>query len=249
MSADLSEIEQDQADFFGRLAAAPYFADVGLYLLRPRANASATQIAQGIESALNCLTRKNGKGGAAVTVLMPLLQGRDPNVSSPQFDASITLRVQELPLTNMNPATGTLKSAESIALEVAKLCHHFRSGGGQIWTMAAGGIQPNLEFDPKVTYDVTLTRLMPVQAPAKVARVGITVGTGSGDAELSLATATAGAAIHYTLDGSYPVPGEAGTTLYAGPFTAPAGTVVRAAASKAEMQQSDVTRLVVPAAA
>lgn len=246
----LSEIEQDQADFYGRLSAEPYFADVGLYLLRPRANATATQIAQGIENALNCLAVKNGKGGAAVTVLMPLLQGRDPNVSSPQFDASITLRVQELPLTNMNPAKGTLKSAESIALEVARLCHHFRGGSGQIWTLAGGGIQPNLDFDPKVTYDVTLGRLMPISAPAKVAKVGISVGTaGEAGAEIGMGTATAGAAIHYTLDGSYPVPGAAGTALYAEPFTAPAGTVVRAAASKAEMQQSDVTRVVVPSPA
>lgn len=245
----LSEIEQDQADFFGRLNAEPYFDDVGLYLLRPRANATATQIMQGIENALNCLVKKAGKGGAAVTVLMPLLQGRDPNVRAPQFDSSITIRVQELPLTNMNPATGTLKSAEAIALEVAKLCHHYRSGSGQTWTLAGGGIQPNLDFVPKVTYDVTLTRLMPVGAAEKVMQVGGSVGTApDAEPEVTLATPTAGAAIYYTVDGSYPLPGAEGVALYAGPFAAAPGAVIRAAATKLGMQQSDVTRLAVPAA-
>ena len=235
----LSELEQDQADFAARASAEPYFADVGVYLLRPRANASATQITQGIENALNCIVKKAGKGGAAVTVMMPLLQPRDPNVLGVQFDSTITVRVQEHPLFNMAASTGTLKSAECIALEVVKLFHHFRNGRGQIWTVSAGPV-PNLDFEPKVTYDVTFSRLMPTASAGKAAVPSISPKGGATPAEVTLTCATPGAAIHYTLDGSYPAPDAEGSTLYAAPFTVAAGALLRAVASLDGAQQSDV---------
>ncbi|MCU0779503.1 MAG: chitobiase/beta-hexosaminidase C-terminal domain-containing protein, partial [Akkermansiaceae bacterium] len=52
-------------------------------------------------------------------------------------------------------------------------------------------------------------------------------GYGSGDVEVTLASTTPGAAIRYTLDGAEPT---SGATLYAGPFTVPRDTKVRARA-------------------
>jgi hypothetical protein len=238
----LSELEQDQADFAARLLASPYFVDIGVYLLRPRANATATQIMQRIESALNCIVKKAGKGGAAVQVLMPLLQGKDPNVSNPSFASSLTVRVQEHPLFNMNATTGTLKSCECIALEVAKLLHHFRTGTGQIWTLAeGGGVVPNLEFDPKVTYDVTLTRLMVVARGPKLAMPTISPAPGFAPQEVTITAPTDAEEVWYSLNGSYPAPDAEGSVLYESPFTvAEAGALVRAVAYATDYQPSDV---------
>jgi hypothetical protein len=58
------------------------------------------------------------------------------------------------------------------------------------------------------------------------------------DSILTLTTATTGAAIYYTLDGSYPTPATG--TLYTAPFAAPeTGTTVRAAAYKEGLNPGD----------
>lgn len=223
----MSPLEQDQADFAARLDADAYFADVGIYLLRPRANLAATAIIQGIEAALNCLSLKGGKGGAAVTVLMPTGDSPDGNVGGPELEERITVRVQELPLTNMG-AQGTLKSAESIALEVLRLLHHFRSGG-QVWYADNQALTPNLEFAPKVTYDVTFRRKLVLGTRPKAAMPMLTPEDGAAPQTVTI-EAAAGAAIYYTLDGSYPAPGAPGSTLYTAPVEVAAATIVRAVA-------------------
>lgn len=59
---------------------------------------------------------------------------------------------------------------------------------------------------------------------------------------VSLASATAGASIWYTLDGSIPQPGKAGTVEYKGPITISQATVtLKATATKAGMAPSGVT--------
>lgn len=233
----LSPLERDQADFVARLSADPFFADVGVYLFRPRANLAATTIVGQIEQALNCFTLKAGKGGAAVTVLMPTADAADGNVPGPELEESITVRVQELPLTNMG-ATGTLKSAEQIAIEVARLLHLFQTGG-QVWRSATAALTPNLEFAPKITYDVNFRRRLPLAARAKSALPLITPDAGAAPVEVAIEAAP-GAAIYYTLDGSLPAPGAAGSTLYAGPVAVGAAALLRAVAYEATKAASNV---------
>jgi hypothetical protein len=239
----LSPLERDQADFFGRLNADAFFADIGLYLFRPRANLAATAIVQGIEGALNCFALKGGKGGAAVTVLMPTGDSPDGNVGGPELEERITVRVQELPLTNMG-AQGTLKSAESIALEVLRLLHHFRSGG-QTWYADNQALTPNLEFAPKVTYDVTFRRKLALSTRAKSTAPLLTPG---GD-YIVVIQAAAGAAIYYTVDGSYPAPGAAGSTLYSGPVNLLPPATLRAVAYETGKAASNVVQVTVQSVA
>jgi hypothetical protein len=62
---------------------------------------------------------------------------------------------------------------------------------------------------------------------------------------VTLACATAGAAIYYTVDGTYPSSKASNGTLYTAPFTAPSGSTVRAAAELSGYQQSQVISQVV----
>lgn len=233
----MSPLERDQADFAARLSADPYFADIGVYLFRPRANLAATAIVQGIEAALNCFALKAGKGGAAVTVLMPTADAADGNVPGPELEERLTVRVQELPLTNMG-AKGTLKSAEQIAIEVARLLHLFQSGG-QVWRADTGALTPSLEFAPKITYDVNFRRRLPLAPRTKAALPLITPDEGATPVEASIAAAP-GAAIYYTLDGSLPAPGAAGSTLYSAPVAVASAALLRAVAYETGKAASNV---------
>ena len=76
---------------------------------------------------------------------------------------------------------------------------------------------------------------------AKVATPSVAIAAAVGPAtgsDITLTCATPGAAIKYSIDGSYP------TLAYTAPFNVPvpAGVVLRTAATLANYQQSDVTQ-------
>lgn len=237
----MSPLERDQADFATRMNASAYFADIGIYVVRPRKNATATQIYQAIENALNCMVKKNGKGGAAVTVTMPTGSTPEGNVPGPEIEERLTVRVQENPLFNMNADTGTRKSAEEIALEVLQLFHLFRSGG-QTWYAARDSLIPSVEFVPKVTYDVTFLRKLVLAAPEKSRAPMFTPEEGDAPQTVTI-EAGGGAAVWYSTDGSYPTPDAEGSTLYAGPVEIDTPTILRAVAYEPGKQASDVTEV------
>ncbi len=231
-----SAIENDQADFVARLEDDAYFVDIGVYELRPRANLTATQIVGNIERALNNLVKKGGKAGAAVTVLMPTMNVPEANTTGPNCEERITVRVQESPLVNMNPATGTGKSAEDIALYVLQMFHLWASGTGT-WVADTDALTPSVEFDPKVTYDVSFRRLVKLQTRAKAAQPLITPDTGTTPRVVTIAAA-AGAAIYYTLDGTLPT--AATGTLYTAPITVEDAATLRAVAIETGKAASNV---------
>ena len=237
----MSPLEQDQLDFAGRMAADPYFAMVGIYVVRPRGAKTAMQIQQELEETLNCRRLQGGKGGAAVQVLMPLADVSSPNIPGPQFDARITLRVQELPLVNMGPL-GTGLSAEDIALHLSQLFHHWNPGTGAVWNAAAKFLTPRLDFAPKVTYDLTFGRLLQLARATKCATPTITPATGAAPQTVTLACATAGAALWYTLDGSYPSSANSAATLYSAPLALATACTLRVAAEHANLLPSDIAR-------
>lgn len=233
----MSPLEQLQSDAFERMTAAAYFADIGIYLLRPRSNLSAAQIVEKIEAALNGVAKKGGKAGLAATVLMPLADAPEPNTPGPRLSLRMTVRVQENVLVNMGSA-GTLKSCESAGIEVLRLLHRFNPYGvAGVLTADRDALVPNAEFPGKVTYDVNFRALLDLSQDAKVARPEITGTT----AAVTITCATSGASIYYSTDDSLPRSGGAGSTAYTVPFSVTAGKRVRAAAYKTSMQASDVT--------
>lgn len=233
-----SVLEQLQLDVAGYLAADEYFSDVPVFALRPRENADLTEIQTRIDAALACSTLKNGRGGAAVTVLMPLVDVAAPNVAGPQLVARLTVRVQELPALNMS-GDGTGKSAENIALVALSLLHQFSNGFNTLLA-AREALTPSLEFEPRITYDVNFEMRVSRGQIERVSPVTISFAGG----QVSLLSNTSGASIYYTLDGSFPGPDK---TLYSAPFAAPAsGTLVRTAAYKTGLAGSNVSEAIAP---
>lgn len=231
-----SPLERLQLDLAARLEADAYFVDLPVTVIRPRAEESFATLQTKIDKALSGLIRKNGKGGAAVSVFMALAEPTDPNVPGPRLDYTITVRIEENPVLNMG-ANGTRKSCEEIALRTAQLLHLFNPGKGNVVTCAA--LRP-VEVDGRVVYELDLTQKGGVAGLPKVATPVLAATSTVVGAEVTLSCATVGAEILFTRDGSYPVPGVASTETYSAPFTIAAAGTLRVAATCSGYAQSDV---------
>lgn len=246
----MSPLERQLFDLRARAAADPYYDDIGLFILRPRreedgsageADSFAT-IQTRIDEAINCLRLKAGKGGAAVTFLMPTGDTEKPNVSGPQLKLVYTARVQEHPILNFGPK-GTKKSAEEIALHTLQLFHLCMLNGSNCLAADGETLTPS-ERDGKLTYDVRLFAQGNLPAVAKVALPIIAPRSGAAPQSVAITCATAGAVIHYTTDGSYPSSRNLRASLYSAPVAIAAACTLRAAAEKSGLQQSDVAQAV-----
>ncbi|PTY03094.1 hypothetical protein DB346_07525 [Verrucomicrobia bacterium LW23] len=244
----MSPLETLQADVLGRLRAGAAFADVALYLLRPRDEGEAVHIRSHIDTALMGLAPAADSGpppksGAACMVLMPSARSADAALPGPYLSAEVIVRVVEYPLVNMGPG-GTGQSAEAIALAVLHTLHQWSPGYGAVLSAARRALTPvEREADGArpgfVIYDAALEVDFGLAPEARCA-----TPTGTGPASAVELEATGGAAIWYTVDGTFPRPGGAGSALYSAPIALPGGAgQVRAAAYLPDRAGSNVLRL------
>lgn len=226
----------DQADFYGRLLADSVLADVAI--LAERKGTPESDVEQALE-VMNTRSEAAPKRGAVVIVLMPQLEPQSPNLPAPDWTVTVELQVIEHPVLNLGDG-GTGLPAETIARRVRQLFHHFANGAGGTYTFA--GMEPAPVEPGKVSYVVRFSRKGGDQQLAKAGRPTIAVADTDAGATVTLTTTTPGATILYTIDGTYPRAGAAGTTVYAAPFAAPIDAVVRAVATADALQQSDVAQ-------
>jgi hypothetical protein len=198
-------LDQDQEDYAARLAADPYFADVTVLVQRKGVTESD------IDTSLSVLNEKGGKIGACVIVIMPALAPDAPNAPGPSYNVQPSVQVIEQPLFNQGEG-GTGKSAEAIAQRVRQLLHMFDAGGRSALTFAGMDPVPGMEAG-KISYAVKFSRVARDPSLPKVATPEITALSSN---SLTLACATVGAALWYSTNGSLPVPGAEGSTLWTG---------------------------------
>jgi hypothetical protein len=215
---------------------------------------------QDIESALGTLNEKSGKSGACVIVMMPKIDVPHADPAGPRVEVEIAVRVIEMPLTNLDPDTGTLLPAEEIALNILHALHgrRFTQNISQLYSSTKAAEAVNLD-EATVCYDVFFKCRFGLAAPARV-QTPLILGDASA---VQIACNTPAATIYYTLDGSFPWSGNPtairfGITLIteegvvivtedgnelnvANPFTISPGTQVRAAAYADNYQGSDAT--------
>jgi len=234
-------LQRFQLDLAARIESTSVFANIPVFILRPRTALTAAQIQDSINSALGALTTQNGKAGLCATVLMPLLHTEKQELPGPYLHLQCIIRVQENVMVNMG-VNGTQIACEDAAIAVAQILHLWTPGGtAGILRVAPETITPNLTFEGRVTYDVLVESELDLACLAKTAQPFISVAA----EQVSIECADETAAIYYTIDGSMPWTGNGtypGTaTAYAGPFASPpAGTLIRAAAYNPELLGSDV---------
>ena len=222
------QILQDQLDFYGRLLADGFLADVEILM------ESKGVTENDIDQALSTLNSRTGKIGACIVVLQPTLAPDAPDAPGPRHSIFQTVQVIEQPLFNLGD-NGTGLPASSLAERVRMLLHHFFGGRGATYTFA--GQEPAPVDEGKVSSLVKFKRLADDPAPVRAAQPVITATAATAPATVTLACSTPGASITYSLDGSYP------TLPYASPFEVTAAATIRAAATAAGFQQSNLRQL------
>jgi hypothetical protein len=232
----LSILELDQDDIVGRLQVDPFF-QAGVPVLEQRKGITESDISIAISTA----NQQNGKIGSCAIVLMPRLSGQDPNAPGPRWTARYPIQVIDWPVVRRQAAGGSQASADEIADRIRQIIHGMTCLRlqGQL-AFYFDKLEPTQVPEGMVSYIVTFKRLGTDKPPVSVASVGISPSSGTGPLVVTLACATAGAAIYYTIDGSYPSSIAPTGTLYTVPFSAPSGSTVRAAAELTGFQQSSV---------
>jgi hypothetical protein len=243
MSSALRQLYEDIAD---RLAADHWFAVRGITVLteRPRVASVEGEMEHSLDKIIAILTGADAqasKHGVVVVVQMPTGHVRTPNVPRPYFDlVRVQVLVLENPLVNYL-ATGTNSSAEEIAERILAVCHQFNAALVNNTLVADEQalvpVPAEIAGVGIVGYSVNFRTSFALADAARVATPSITVADGL----VSIACATAGAALWYTVDGSYPWEGNETATEYAGPFDEPgAGALLRVGGFAAEHAPSDV---------
>ena len=229
----LFQLQQDCVDLINSEAIFQYNAGVAY---------RKAVISQEIARRVPHLTAKNGRMGCSILVMQPMVEGADPNISTPQGDVLLPFHIIEQPEINM-AAGGTQISSEQIAMEIRAYFHQ-RSFRGQIVLLQDNrAIEPlpgiEREYQGCVGYQVMMRGRLADQSYPQVATPQMSEGNG---AVITLTCATSGAAIYYTIDGSYPGPGNSTgvATLYTVPFTAHPPVTLAFAAYVAGSRGSDV---------
>lgn len=230
-----SYFERLQNDITGALLADAdsYFADIVVVSLRSlEADSLAANAVAGTKL-------KNGKAGVAVRVLMPTLRKHEKEIVS-QVRSRVIVRVCENPTIN-NGALGTGKSAEEVSAKCIDILDRLKvAWSASELRLDEDEVTPAME-DGMLIYDLPFYTFLPTPGRSVVATPTLTVAS-----TVTLATSTSGAAIYFTTDGvTFPSAANA-ATLYSAPFTTPAsGTLIRVAAFKAGLRQSNVVHYTV----
>lgn len=227
-----------QSDLTARLAADSYFADV------PVLSEKQKDVASEIERAIGAVKGRNGRLGAAAVVLSPVASDEFPDAPGEILAVEIGVLILEN-VTQNQGSLGTGKPALSLAQRAVRVLKHFVSNGlAQPLQCLKPTLVPRSNFAPLLAYEVRFGTLQAdSDSEAKVATPGVAAAAAGAAYTITLSCATSAAAKYYTLDGSYPWPGNPAASLYAAPFTAAAGATVRAAAFAAGLLASNLVEV------
>jgi hypothetical protein len=225
----MNDLERLQTDIEGHLLSSssdPLQEDqcpiqhAAIARVRPRNAAEAAGIQTKLQKVMSGLEGRGGKKGISIVISMPEIGRMEPNVRALTGTVAVVIEVSENILINMG-AEGTGKGCEEFALCVGDLLSHQAFAAWSPLRVRSIMPSPEAVLVQKVVYNVTLETDLNRPPMPKVAMPTRTFNTN----HVRLATATAAAVIHYTLDGSFPGPGNEGSIVYdqvAG-LTLPAG--------------------------
>lgn len=250
MSANFAQL---QSDTLAKLKSEALLANLNIKSLRdiqsiqPGENENEEPAAL-LDAYTVWATPRNGKIGCGAIVGMPSRKFTSPNAPGPDRLCVMAITVFEDPIVNIaSSETSTGKTAEEWSDLIEAILHQWLIE--KLGAVYVTNAEPNREFQGIIGYTTEFSAAVPRDDIEQVV-----VPAGEHDAGLmTLTNVTADALIYYTTDGSFPgrdaATGEPlGTaTLYAAPFAAAVGTVIRWAAYKAGMRGSDVGQATVTA--
>jgi len=239
MSVTLAQI---QTELKARLEADKYFADIPVIV------ESDKDFLADLEKLMGNMIAKAGKRGAALVIGPATWDVPAPEVPGPDWaPLRLTLIAYVTPLLNKDATKGTGKDAPEIAKRAAAVLHDYRAEGLFDNILSdTSAIRPAAPLhDAQIAYAWSVRIPDKDTAPDRVALPIISPTSGAAPQTLSITCATAGAAVYYTLDGSYPAAANAAAVLYTAPFVVTEAATVRAVASKAGLTDSSSTQAVI----
>lgn len=248
----MSPIERLQLDLEARLNSLEYFVDINAAAVSPGSDGSYSFILTQRDQAMAGELAKAGKYGASVFVGEPYFDNEKPNLPGVAGRILVPIEVIEHRVANMIPVSGTLKSADEIALRIARTLSNYRTQSGQQsdtdYTVGScftekAAISPDENPDGPVKRRTVLIHAPFAQNKPSAC---IDVQMGLAGQTVTLSTGTPGATIYYTRNGNSPWSGATGAVAYTVPFLAASGETVRAVAFKSGLEPSNVTTRVIP---
>lgn len=227
----IDDFQKLQHAIAGFLSGVPGFENLAIFVMRPRVLPDGTAVdAPGIQgavqSALAGLVSGSDlpgnititpKAGAAAQVLMPRIDVYENNAAQPQEKVRIVVRFVENLLVNC-ATDGTQVSAEQFAMLAKDALHHWCPAAPWKMEMEEGGtIEPISDGDSSnlIIYELNLFTYSEGRAVEHVDAPRISVADGLA----TLSCDTPGAAIYYTIDGTFPFARNSRAVLYSAPFT------------------------------
>lgn len=237
---EISDLERLQLDVRDYLLSHAQCDPLSILSVRPRDAGEAAGIVTKLDRTLAGLVKRNGRAGVAAIVTMPALDSLEANVRALTGDGVLAIDVIENILINQG-AEGTGKSCECWALLIMQILQHATFFPHNPLVMAPKPLRPIEEAiaDKKVMYRIYINAPFAMPVLSKVDAPVVECA----DAFVTLACATPGAAIYYTLDQSFPGPGNDAALPYTAPIPLEPGThILRTAAFAAGMAGSDAIR-------
>lgn len=227
MSADALNRLQEFCQ--AKLKSEAYFANVNCVLMRKLLTDGEVNVASVYQH------QTSAKSGVGVVVNMPVGFVEDSEVPGPYLKIQQSFTVIEERNIN-NSALGTGKSAEAVAIKILEFLHQLLIQPLGTLYGAGTAIEPNLSFEGLVGVDVNLELKL---AQSQAAKITTPIFSIFGPT-VTLAPVEVGSAIYYTLDGTFPGPGNPAAVLYTVPFTVTQGQQLLWAGYKANYDGSDV---------
>jgi hypothetical protein len=215
----LTKLEQLPADVWSRVMNDPFLATVNV--MEERKGVTDADVA----NTLGTVTKRSTKKGAVIIVGDVAFNVQHPDAPGPQINPYFFIHCIERVLVNRAPSTGTMITAEAMALRITQLCHNFQSQNlGVTLTAKAGEVFSVKEGEREMAVRIeTIMQLQPL------AGCGFPNVSGTVEAVV-IASPTVGSTVYYTLDGSAPGPENAAAAVYQNPFAVQPPTLVRAVA-------------------
>lgn len=243
----MSDLEQLQADIVAKLNAESYFVDVPVIALRPLSTSTDAAAGELAQEQFWRVKKDGVHSGVGVLVQPITLRVPFPDVPGPQYETVITIDIAEQPLVSEEQATGlnpgrTGKSAEAVALEVARTLHQW-SADGRIRLHLRDSAFTRSQQDKRIrAYQINLYSDFNVDMVQRAGMPTITYAAPN----VTIAGQSVNDVLYYTVDGSFPSSLNVEATIYSAPFAVTSGVRVRAAAYATGKNGSDAVNYDVP---
>lgn len=231
MSAtDTKFLRRFQDHLLAKLLSEPLLNNVAIVSFRKQINVDVAK------RTAPHLAGRNGKVGSGILINLPAADPTDDDIGGAQMLANVSLDILNRDDMALALSNGSQLTAEEVVSIVWFLLHQWlnQATGSGNWFVS--GFDPIEDQKGAYGYRLILTVRFANDQPAKCANVITAVNAG----HATLTCATAGASIYYTLDGSFPGPGNSAAVLYAAPFAVASGQTILTAAYLANYIGSDV---------